>query len=84
MILTREKAVSLFSKLNDYCKKNNIKVSTPTNGRYTKLARIILQRYKYVVLVNNNNDKFICYSPKYLKKWAMKESLKHLSPLSYK
>lgn len=39
MILTREKAVSLFSKLNDYCKKNNIKVSTPTNGRYTKTGK---------------------------------------------
>ncbi len=84
MILTRATAFSLFQKLDNFCKENGIKVATNANGRYIRLARIILQRYKYVILVKKNHDKVICYSPKYLKKWAMKESLKKVSPLSHR
>ena len=80
MILTRAKAVSLFQKLNDYCKEHHIKIRL----NYIGLAKIVMQRYRYVILVNDRHDKFICNNPKFLKKWTLNESLKHVSPLSYK
>ena len=85
MILTRAKAISLFQKLNDYCKENHLKVKSKScSSTYIGLARIIMQRYNFVILVNDNHDKFLCHNPKYLKKWALQQSLKHISPISYK
>ncbi len=84
MILTRDRAISLFEKLNDYCKKNHLKIKSKSCGNYMGLAKIVMQRYDFVILVNDNHDKFICYNPKYLKKWTLKESLKHISPLKIK
>lgn len=84
MILTRTKAASLFLKLDKYCKENHLKIKSKSCGNYMGLAKIVMQRYRYVILVNDQHDKFICNNPKFLKKWTLKESLKHVSPLSYK
>ena len=84
MILTRAKAISLFLKLDKYCKEHHLKIKSKSCGNYIGLAKIIMQRYRYVILVNEKHDRFICYNPKYLKKWALGETLKHVSPLSCK
>lgn len=83
MILTRIKAALLLQKLDNFCKENNLKVATKGNGKYIGLAKIVMRRYKYVILVTKHT-KFICNNPKFLKKWALKESVKHISPLSYR
>ena len=82
MVLTRNKAIKLLNALEAYCKSKKIFLSKNKSIRYIHLAKIIFVRYKSVILISGNT-KFICNNPKYLKKWAMHESLKGISPLFY-
>ena len=82
MILTRKKALKLLEALDKYCKKHKITMSRNKSIRYIELAKLVFQRYKTVVLIQGNT-KFICNSPKFLKKWVLKESLRNMNPLFY-
>ena len=82
MILTKDKALKLLVALDEYCKKHNVSLSKNKSIRYIELAKFIMQRYNAVILVSGST-KFICNSPKFLKKWSLKESLRNYSPLVY-
>lgn len=75
MKLTKEKALLLFQKLEEYCKRNKIELSPHKSIRLHRIAKIIMQRYGSVIIVNDNGNKYLCNNAKYLKKWAMGESL---------
>lgn len=79
MILTKEKAKELLEALDKYCKKHKIIMSRNKSIRYIELAKFVFQRYKTVILILGNT-RFVCNSPKFLKKWALKESLKNIRP----
>lgn len=83
MVLTRNKAIELLNALDVYCKRKKISLPRNKSMRYIRLAKIIFARYKSVALINENT-KFLCNNPKYLKKWAMHESLKGVEPLLYR
>lgn len=76
MILTKEKALLLFIKLEDYCKKNKVSLSHNKSMRLIELAKIVMRRYGSIVLLDNKT-KFLCNNAKYLKKWTFGESLKN-------
>lgn len=82
MVLTKDKALELLKALNKYCKKHKIAMSRNKSIRYIELAKIVMERYSYVILMHKGT-KFICNSPKFLKKWALHESLRNITPLFY-
>lgn len=82
MILTRKKATKLLEALEKYCKEKKIFISKNKSIRLIKLSKIIIDRYKSVVLVQGKT-KFICNDAKYLKKWALHESIRKMQPLVY-
>lgn len=82
MILTRNKAFELLHALDIYCKSNKIPMPKNKSLRYIQLAKIVFNRYKSVALIQGNT-KILCNNPKYLKKWAMEESLNNVKPLYY-
>ena len=82
MILTRKKAAELLFALAAYYKRNNIEISHNKSIRTIELAKEVIKRYTYVVLIDKGG-KYLCNNPKYLKKWAMFESLKNVKPLTF-
>ena len=82
MILTRNKAFELLHALDIYCKSNKIPMPKNKSLRYIQLAKIVFKHYRSIALVDEST-KFLCNSPKYLKKWALHESLRNISPLFY-
>lgn len=86
MILTRKKAAELLFALAAYYKRNNIQITHNKSMKFIELAKTVMLRYGYVLLVENKGksiEKYLCNNPKYLKKWAMFESLKNVKPLTY-
>lgn len=85
MILTRKKAAELLFALAAYYKRNNIQITHNKSMKFIELAKVVMQRYDYVLLVEFHREKsiekYLCNNPKYLKKWAMFESLKNIKPL---
>jgi len=47
---------------------------------FNELALDVMRRYTYVILLDESG-KYLCNNPKYLKKWAMFESLRNVKPL---
>lgn len=82
MILTRKKAAELLFALAAYHKRNNMKISQDKSLRTIELAGKVIERYTYVILVDKGS-KYLCNNPKYLKKWAMLESLHNVKPLTF-
>lgn len=80
MILTRKKAAELLFALAAYYKQNNIKITHNKSMKFIELAKDVIERYTYVLLIDRNG-KYLCNNPKYLKKWAMFESLRNINPL---
>ena len=82
MILTRKKAAELLFALATYYKQNNIKATRNKSMKFIELAEDVIERYTYVILLDESG-KYLCNSPKYLKKWAMFESLRKVKPLRF-
>lgn len=80
MILTKDKAIKLFDKLEKYCKEHKINMPHDSNLRTLQFAKIIMRRYGSIVLVdtsNNNVIKFRCNNYRYFKRWTYEQSLKN-------
>lgn len=77
MTLTKEKACLLLTKLEKYCVGKGIIKGKNKSMRLLDTAKIIMRRYGSVVLVEGNGTKYLCNNAKYLKKWALGESLKN-------
>lgn len=82
MILTRNKAMDLLHALEAYCKNKHIKMPKNKSSRYIALAKLVMNRYNNIVLVEGN-DKYLCNCSKYLKKWTFLESLRKVSPMEF-
>lgn len=70
----------LLNKLYAYCVKNNIALSKDKEKMCLVLANIVIERYKYVILIDGKT-KLLCNNPKYLKKWALFRNIKSTRPL---
>lgn len=86
MIMDRTKAIRLLHMLDTYCKQEGIykgkgmKFSHNRSMRLIWLAKQVMDRYHGVVL-EEEGVRYLCNNPKYLKKWAMLESLRKVDPL---
>lgn len=80
MILTRKKAAELLFALAKFYKKNKIPITHNKSMKFNELALDVMRRYTYVILLDESG-KYLCNNPKYLKKWAMFESLRNVKPL---
>lgn len=78
--LTRTKASMLLNKLYACYVKNNIVLPKDKEKIRLVLANIVIERYKYVILIDGNT-KLLCNNPKYLKKWALFRNIKSTRPL---
>lgn len=78
--LTRTKASMLLNKLYAYCVKNNIVLPKDKEKIRLVLANIVIERYKYVILIDSKT-KLLCNNPKYLKKWVLFKNIKSTRPL---
>lgn len=79
MILTRDKATRLLCCLEEFCKGKGITLPRNKDERYIKLAKMVMQRYGSVVLVDDV-CKTLCNNPKALKRWVMLNSTKNTLP----
>lgn len=77
MVLDKDKAFKLLKALNAHCRQKHIVLH---RGKIS-LAKIIMDRYKYVVLMKDDGTKYLCNNPKHLKKFAMQENVKKANPL---
>lgn len=75
MILDLTKAKELLQALDAYCRYNHIKLPKGQSVRYIALAKIVMDRYHSIVIASEG-CKYLCNNPKYLKKFALGESLK--------
>lgn len=74
MVLTKEKAALLLEKLWYFCQYKGIGLPKDASLRDIELARMVLQRYDAVVLVDDDDTKYLCNNPKYLKRWACRQT----------
>ena len=74
MTLDKEKAVLLLEKLEHFCINKGIGLPRDKSLRYIKLARMIMNRYGAVVLIDDDSTKFLCNNYKYLKRWAFRQT----------
>lgn len=74
MTLDKEKAALLLEKLEQFCNSRNIGLPKDKSLRYIRLARIVMQRYGAVVLIDDDSTKFLCNNYKYLKRWAFRQT----------
>lgn len=74
MILSKEKAALLLEKLWHFCQCKGIGLPKDASLRDIELARMVLRRYGTVVLMDDDGTKFLCNNPKYLKRWAHKQT----------
>ncbi len=74
MTLDRQKARLLLEKLEWFCMYKGIGLPKDKSLRQIELARMVMQRYGTVVLLDDNGSKFLCNNHKYLKRWAYRQA----------
>ncbi len=73
MTLDRQKARLLLEKLGYFCMYKGIGLPKDDSLRQIELARMVIQRYGAVVLMDDDGSKFLCNNHKYLKRWACRQ-----------
>lgn len=74
MILDKSKAMWLFVQLLAFCEEHGISMPKGNSLRYYYVARIVMERYDTVVLIDNDGTKYLCNNYKYLKRWTFCQS----------
>lgn len=74
MILDKTKAFTLLMRLLAFCKSHSISLPKGESLKYYSVARIVTRRYGTVVLVDNDDTRYLCNNYKYLKRWALGQS----------